>query len=70
MNVAYGEKTLANPQYGVGGNPQYYINNIETEIKNGNLVRGESFDLSNYQISSDDYFKMITGAEEIYNGGN
>lgn len=66
ITVAYGKKTLANPQYGRGGNPQYFINNIESEISKGNLIRGESVELSNYRITSDEYFNMTMQAKSQY----
>lgn len=58
LEVAFGKETLANPQYGQGGKPQFFVKDIESEISKGTLSRGESYDLHNYKISSDDYFNM------------
>ena len=69
LDVAWSEETLANPQYGDGGMPQYFVKNIETEIDNGTLVRGTSYSLNNSEITNTDYYKMVGEAKMKYAGG-
>ncbi|UVF02985.1 hypothetical protein [Streptococcus equinus] len=57
--AAYGEKTIANPQFGSGGAPQYFIKDIENKISLGQLKRGKSMPLHNHKISVDEYNAMI-----------
>lgn len=59
LATGYSEQTLANPQFGAGGLPQYFIENIEKEIASGGLIRGESIPLTNYQIKPEQYYSMI-----------
>ncbi len=58
--AAYGEKTIANPQFGSGGAPQYFIKDIENKISLGQLKRGKSMPLHNHKISVDEYNAMIS----------
>ncbi len=66
LDVAYGKETLANPQYGKGGLPQYFVKDIESEIAVGKLTRGASYKLTNNEISSKDYYKMVNQARKEY----
>lgn len=69
VEVAWSDSTEANPQYGEGGLPQYYVTDIERKIDSGILTRGESFKLSNSEVSSSDYYKMVNMAKSKYSGG-
>ncbi|MGV3029578.1 hypothetical protein ACEE42_03260 [Streptococcus suis] len=61
LYTAFGEKTLANPHFGKGGAPQYFVKDIQEQILAGKLSRGESMPLTNFEISSADYKKMLKG---------
>ncbi|MGT2741680.1 hypothetical protein [Streptococcus plurextorum] len=59
LYAAFGEKTLANPHFGKGGAPQYFVKDIQEQILAGKLSRGESMPLNNFEISVEEYDRMV-----------
>ena len=58
--VAFGKETLANPQYGEGGSPQYFIKKVQEAIKQGKLQwTGNKIPLSNNIISEKEYIDIM-----------
>ncbi|MGT2876973.1 hypothetical protein ACVRZW_08455, partial [Streptococcus gallolyticus subsp. gallolyticus] len=61
LYAAFGEQTLANPHFGDGGASQYFIKDFQEQIAAGKLSRGTSLPITNFEISAEDYKKMIEG---------
>ena len=68
LDVAFGEQTLANIQFGEGGAPQYYIKKIDELISKGCLQRGKCIKLKNTKISFDEYDCIMEKLGEIKKG--
>ncbi|MRX74239.1 hypothetical protein GJU40_19130 [Bacillus lacus] len=64
-DVAFG-LTKANPQFGDGGLPQMFIPDFNELVKNGVIKKLEvkAFELKNYKMSLDEYYKMIDALEK------
>ena len=57
--AAFGERTVANPHFGNGGAPQYFIKDFQNQVSSGKLSRGTSQPLTNFEISAKDYKEML-----------
>lgn len=49
------------PHFGEGGASQYFIKDFQEQIAAGKLSRGTSLPITNFEISAEDYKKMIEG---------
>ena len=66
LPAGFSPQTLANPQYGAGGMPQYYIKNFDKLVENGLLVRSGTETLTNTAIPVSTYTAMETTATGIF----
>ena len=64
--AGFSSQTLANPQYGTGGMPQYYIKNFDKLVEKGLLVRADTISLTNTTVPVSTYTSMESTATEMF----